>query len=193
MDEPVDTSPGTAGPASVPPAPAALAAGPLSDDALETSKLLVELIHVVQASRASTTVGGRPHGAAAPGDPHPGGSSAVSPQAIRASIHLYQHGPRTIGELAQGLGVSLGWASRVVSELEAAGLVTRSGDPADRRVVHVSLAPSAIAVVEEAYRWRGDAIERALNGLDAEGRAAVQAFLRRAIEELGPQADPKAG
>lgn len=187
MHKAVDTSSGS------PSAPASAAPRPLSDDALETSKLLVELIHVVQASRASSAVGGRAHGATAAADPHGAGPSAVSPQAIRASIHLYQHGPRTIGELAQGLGVSLGWASRVVSELEAAGLVTRSGDRADRRVVHVSLAPSAIAVVEEAYRWRGDAIERALAELDPEGRAAVQAFLRRAIDELGPEVDPKAG
>ena len=155
---------------------------PLSDDALETSKLVVELVHAAMATGDADAPGARGRA---------GTSWRISPHAVRASIHVYQHGERTIGELAAGLGVSLGWASRVVSELEDAGLVLRTPDPTDRRVVRVSLAPDALAIVEDAYRWRGDAIERALAGLDADGRAAVRTFLRRAIDELrtGAEAD----
>lgn len=145
----------------------------LSEDALETSKLVIELLHTVQSGPAS---GGSGHDGVA--------STAVSPHAVRASIHLYQHGQRTIGELASGLGISLGWASRVVSELETTGLAVRETDPQDRRVTRVKLSPAAMAMVEDTYRWRGDAIERALGGLDAEGRAAVQEFLRRTIAEF---------
>ena len=148
---------------------------PLSDDALETSRLVVELVHAALATGDAD----------APGAPGRAGTSwRISPHAVRASIHVYQHGTRTIGELASGLGVSIGWASRVVSELEEAGLVLRTTDAGDRRVVRVSLTPGALAIVEDAYRWRGDAIERALAGLDAAARAAVRTFLRRAIDEL---------
>jgi DNA-binding MarR family transcriptional regulator len=153
---------------------------PLSDDALETSKLVVELVHAALATRDGDAPGARGRTDT---------SWRISPHAVRATIHIYQHGERTIGELASGLGVSLGWASRVVSELDEAGLVTRSADPGDRRVVRVSLAPEALTIVEDAYRWRGDAIEHALAGLDADGRAAVRTFLRQAIDQLrvGPK------
>lgn len=146
---------------------------PLSDDALETSKLVVEFLHVLQASGGA--------------DAHAGGAAErpASPHAIRASIHLYQHGERTVGELAAGLGVSLGWASRVVSELEESGLAVRTVDANDRRVTRVSLTKPAMRLVEQAYRWRGDAIERALDGIDAKGRAAVVQFLRNAIDAFG--------
>ena len=109
----------------------------------------------------------------------------MSPHAVRAAIHLYQHGQRTIGELAAGLGISMGWASRVVSELEAAGMVSREQDPHDRRIVRTSIAESAKPMIEQAYRWRGEAIERALAGLDKRERAAVRQFLLQGIREFG--------
>lgn len=154
---------------------------PLSDDALETSKLIVELLHVLQATGGAAASGHSEQGLDA-------SRRAVSPHAIRASIHLYQHGERTISELASGLGISMGWASRVVTELEESGLVARLVDPNDRRVTRISLTPAAGTMVEQAYRWRGDAIERAFDGLDAKGRAAVQQFLRNAVAEFGKEA-----
>lgn len=39
-------------------------------------------------------------------------------------------------------------------------------------------------MVERAYRWRADAIDRALDTLDEPGRVAVRTFLRGAIDEL---------
>lgn len=149
----------------------------LSADALETSQLVVEFLHVLHAAQGPTAA--RQARDAAGHD-----RAAMSPHAVRAAIHLYQHGQRTISELAAGLGVSMGWASRVVRELEEADLVVRSQDPEDRRVVRVSMSTSAMPMVESAYRWRGEAIERALQGLDAKGRAAVATFLRQAIEEF---------
>lgn len=157
--------------------------GRLSDEALETSKLLLELIHASYATRAADVPGGVGPGAGASGGLREGHAPA-SPHAIRAAIHVYQHGERTIGELAEGLGISYGWASRVVSELEAAGVVTRTIDPADRRVVRVAIATEAMATVERAYRWRGDAVARALEALDEPGRHAVRTFLRATIDEL---------
>lgn len=115
----------------------------------------------------------------------------LSRGAIRASIHLYLRGAATMGELAAALGMSNAWASRVVDELVRSGLAGRSPDPLDRRIVHVALTPAATDFVASAYRWRGEAIERALSGLDADGRAAVRRFLARAIEELQPGAEAR--
>lgn len=147
-----------------------------SEATLETSRLLLELIHAAHATRDRDNAPLAGHGT----------GTEVSPHAIRAAIHVHQHGDRTVSELAAGLGISLGWASRVVGELEAADLAVRATDQADRRVVHVSLTPQARAIVESVYRWRGDAVERALEGLDEREREAVRAFLRRIVIELGP-------
>jgi DNA-binding MarR family transcriptional regulator len=166
---------------------------PLSADAFETSHLLLELIHVSYATRGTDAAEIVGQGASGPADVHVAGSGPRAPttHAIRAAIHVYQHGQRSIGELASGLGISYGWASRVVTELEDAGLVARRPDADDRRVVRVSLTPEAIEMVESAYRWRGDAVERALTALDEDGRRAVRTFLRRITEELAAAAQER--
>ena len=109
---------------------------------------------------------------------HPG---LPTSHVIRAAIYVYTHGPQTIGQLATGLDVSQGWASRIVDEMERAGYLERQRDPADRRVVRVSLAPAAVERVERVYRWRGDAVEAALQGMSPEERAAIEGFLRRYV------------
>ena len=155
-------------------------APPLSADAFEISRQLIELIHVAYATRSADTAPAQRSTRSGPADV----LRAPSDHAVRAAIYVYQHGDRTVGELAQGLGISYGWASRVVSELEETGHVVRQPDPGDRRVVHVSLTPAAADMVERAYRWRGDAVERALARLDDDGRRTVTTFLRDVTREL---------
>jgi DNA-binding MarR family transcriptional regulator len=174
-----------------PPAPAAPAAPAGSDDpgrdALEVSKLLVEVLQVGHMTRRSGQDGtAAPEGVATAFTA--GGVAGAHAQAgpiashvIRAAIHIYGNGPQTIGQLAVGIGVSQGWASRVVDEMERAGYVERRRDPADRRVVRVSLVPAAVERVERVYRWRGDAVEAALEGLSDADRAIVIGFLRRFV------------
>ncbi len=159
-----------------------------STDAIDVSQLLVELIHVVYATRdvdASEVL--TAHGDEARQ------RTPVSPHAIRAAMHLGRSGTRTIGELAGGLGISLGWASRVVSELEASGMAVRTPDRTDRRIVHVALTASATEIVERAYLWRTEAIDRALASLDGAGRAAVRTFLMHAVDELPRASRPRPG
>jgi DNA-binding MarR family transcriptional regulator len=159
-------------------------------DALEISRLLVEVLQVGHAGRRTTDHeaaaaaiqdslasgrAGAAAAAAAAGNP-------LSSHVIRAAIYVFAHGPQTIGQLAAGLGVSQGWASRVVDEMEQAGYLERRRDTADRRVVRVYLTTLAEGRVEAAYRWRGDAVEVALEGMTDTERAAVAAFLRRFVE-----------
>ena len=159
-------------------------------EVLEISRLLVEVLRVGHVGeravpdQASLDASGPPtarDGFVAPMPPAAGPSSA---HVIRAAIHIHEEGPQTIGQLAQGLGISQGWASRVVDELERAGYVERERDPADRRVVRVRLTPMAVERVERAYRWRGGAVEAALTGMEPQERAAVAVFLRRFIESV---------
>jgi DNA-binding MarR family transcriptional regulator len=179
VDQPVPTDPDTRSSRAT---PATDGARP-SNDALEIGRLVLELIHAAYAT--SESEGGGPAGADGDAGLAQRYRRVVSPHAIRAAIHVYQHGQCTVGELADGLGISMGWASRVVSELESSGLVVRSTDTGDRRVVRVSLTPDAIDVVDHAYRWRADAIDRALAPLDDDGREVVRMFLRATVDELG--------
>ena len=155
------------------------------DEAFETSRLLVELLHAAHASRKSTEAGD----AAAP---TPGGlhDAPASDHAIRAAIHIYQHGERTVGQLATGLGISRGWASRVAEELVERGHVARESDPGDRRIVHLRLTEHSLAEIERAYRWRGDVVAAALAEHDPTEREAIRRFLRRVVDDLSNRATP---
>jgi DNA-binding MarR family transcriptional regulator len=168
---------------------------PLGRAAVEISKLLVEVLQVGHVGRrggpdsgdpssTGASVGGASEGQEPVEGSIPGHAGSVSSHLIRAAIHIYGNGPQTIGQLATGLGVSQGWASRLVDEMERAGYVARERDPGDRRVVRVSLVPAAVERVEKAYRWRGDAVEAALEGMSPSERAAVAAFLRRFVDEV---------
>lgn len=162
---------------------------PLGRAALEISKLLVEVLQVGHVGRRGAQESGSSAGGATSRRPDavagiPTQAGPISSHVIRAAIHIYGNGPQTIGQLATGLGVSQGWASRVVDEMERAGYVARERDPEDRRVVRVSLVPAAVERVEMAYRWRGDAVEAALEGMTPAERAAVASFLRRFVDEV---------
>jgi DNA-binding MarR family transcriptional regulator len=164
-----------------------------AEDTRRIARLVVDLLHTTSAARRDepmTAAGAMPadpgarrisaHGM---GD----GRSAVSPQAIRAAVFVYEMEEATVGGIATSLGISAGWASRLVEELEERGYVVRERDHADRRVVRIRLSPDAVEEVSRVYRWRDEAVERALAGLDADGLAAVSRFLAALVEELTPE------
>lgn len=62
---------------------------------------------------------------------------------------LWQSGERTMGEIATRLSLPPGGVTPIVERLEAARLVVRRRDEADRRVVHVTLTDSG-AKLEQA-------------------------------------------
>ena len=114
----------------------------------------------------------------------------LSPHAVRATMHLIQHGRGTVGELADGLGVSMGWASRIADELERAGHVLRERDALDRRVVRLRLSPAAERVAEQMYSERGRVVAEALAALTDAERAVVARFLGRLTAGLEALVEP---
>jgi DNA-binding MarR family transcriptional regulator len=165
----------------------AFADGARPDEVRATARLLVDVVHAVATPQAGAeTARGAVHGAG-------GDRWRPSPQAVRAAVSIYEHDRLTIGGLASAIGVSVGWASRIVEELEERAYVVRDRDPEDRRVVWVHLSPGAIADVEGAYRWRDDAVARALDGMGPDERRAVRAFLGALVGELTPEAAAGAG
>lgn len=156
----------------------------LSDETIETSRLLVEFLHAAYATRHDDDAAAVGTGSETAAERHGRPPAAFSSHGMRAAIHVYQHGERTVGQLASGLGISYGWASRVADELEAAHYVIRECDTDDRRVVRVRLNPAALDEVERAFRWRGQAVQEALQPLSDAERESVRLFLRRVTERL---------
>jgi DNA-binding MarR family transcriptional regulator len=93
------------------------------------------------------------------------------------------------GELASSMLLSPAATTNRVDRLEAAGLVRRLADPADRRSVVVGLTPRGRALVEEAVRAHAENERRLLRGLGAGDEEALSALLirlSRSIEENAP-------
>ena len=163
---------------------------PLAEDTRRIARLVVDLLHAASASRREESIG--PAGSADGEPPMPtsahgagtNGRAPVSPQAVSAAVLVYELEEATVGGIAAGLGISAGWASRLVEELEERGYVVRERDVADRRIVRVRLSPDAVEEVSRVYRWRDEAIERALDGLDAGDRDAVGRFLAALVREM---------
>jgi MarR family transcriptional repressor of emrRAB len=90
----------------------------------------------------------------------------------------------SVSDLATGVGISRGWASRVVEELERSGYVDRRRSDDDRRIVYVRLSAASAIEIERLYRWRGDAVDAALAPFDPGERLVIRAFLARLVLEL---------
>lgn len=94
--------------------------------------------------------------------------SALSTAQVRTLVHLAQYGPQTMGELAEGMRISTASATGLIKPLFAAGLVERSRDPRDQRVVRVGLSPQARDLADRILaRWRQE-VEAALAGMNDE-------------------------
>ena len=104
---------------------------------------------------------------------------------------VFQHlvpGPRTIGTLAERLGVSQQAASKAVADLERRGYVRRAADPDDGRARIVALTDRGEDAIAAGRRHRA-AVERELaEQLGAERVEAARQTLVDALEALGGSA-----
>ena len=124
------------------------------------------------AAAPDTATGAEPQAT----DPESAAASApeVSGAQLRALIHLAQYGRQTMGELAEGLRITMASASGLVKPLVAVGYVTRSRDPHDQRVVRVGLSGGAQAMADGLLAQRRQEVEAALTGMDDQ---ACRSFL----------------
>jgi DNA-binding MarR family transcriptional regulator len=88
----------------------------------------------------------------------------VSPGHIQVLIALAR-GPRSVGSIADALGVSRPAATQLVDRLAEHGMIERRHDPADRRVVLVDYAPGMHEVARRIMGVRRRQLNEALDGL----------------------------
>src|ERR1044071_3381282 len=79
-------------------------------------------------------------------------NAGLSPSQQSALAVIANHGPLTLGALAEHERVAPPSITKVVSKLECDGLVTRQPDPDDRRVCRVAISPEGAALLDEVRR-----------------------------------------
>jgi DNA-binding MarR family transcriptional regulator len=102
--------------------------------------------------------------------------------------YVFQHllsGPKTIGELADLLGVTQQGASKSVAELERLGYVARQVAEGDLRVRQVHLTERGQAAIDAGRAARADVRADLEELLGARGLAVFLRALRRVAEHTG--------
>jgi DNA-binding MarR family transcriptional regulator len=80
------------------------------------------------------------------------GGTGLSPSQLSALAAVHNHGPLTLGELADHERVAPPSITKVVARLERDGLLTRTPDAADRRVHRVATTKAGEALISETRR-----------------------------------------
>jgi MarR family 2-MHQ and catechol resistance regulon transcriptional repressor len=92
---------------------------------------------------------------------------------------LHHRGPLPLGEVGSRVLLTSGSVTHVVDKLEARGLVTRTPDPADRRVSLAALTEEGARIISGIFPGHAEAIRRAMDGLTTEERRLAADLLRR--------------
>jgi DNA-binding MarR family transcriptional regulator len=99
--------------------------------------------------------------------------NSLSPSQREVLSTIVRRGPLRLSELAAEEGLNPTMLSRIVTNLEAAKLVTRRSDEADARVVHLAATETGLALHEEIRHERTDALFFALGRLSRDQRRVI--------------------
>lgn len=108
-----------------------------------------------------------------------------APKSSALSVLVFG-GPQTLKDLAAAEQVRAPTMSRLVAELEADGLATKTEDADDRRVVRIAATAKGRALLEAGRERRLEVLTKQVEGLSAEERkvlARAAAILVRLNEE----------
>lgn len=112
----------------------------------------------------------------------------LSASQISAMATVDDEGPLRVSALATFEGVDPSVATRVVTSLEAEGLLRRVSDPADGRACLVELSPAGQSVLADLWRSRTEGLGARLERLSETERRHVDAALS-ALERLARDSD----
>jgi DNA-binding MarR family transcriptional regulator len=115
--------------------------------------------------------------------------TGLSPSQLAALATVDLHGPMTLGALAEHERVAPPSITKVVTKLEADGLLAREADPRDRRVAVVSLTEEGTALLAASRRRKNQWLNARLQRLDADERTRLANALD-VIEKIISQDQP---
>ena len=104
----------------------------------------------------------------------------VSPTETQCLYVLSRFGPSTPGELARRINLTSGATTRMLDRLLAAGYVTRTPDPDDRRRVIIEPAGDGIDRIAALYEPLNADLARLMAHLDTAALADLATFARNA-------------
>jgi DNA-binding MarR family transcriptional regulator len=98
----------------------------------------------------------------------------LGPSQAAALATIERYGPLSPSELAERERIKRPTATRIVGNLESAGLVDRIRDPADGRASILSVTPKARVLLRRLRARKTAYLARRLDGLDAEDRRTLE-------------------
>ena len=116
--------------------------------------------------------------------------TGVSPAQLSA-LSVLMNGPKTLGDLAAAEQVRPPTMSRLVSEMERAGVARKTTDRDDARVIRVHATPKGLRALSRGRSMRIEAIERLLRELDPADLATVERAVGTIERLLGQRAAPR--
>jgi DNA-binding MarR family transcriptional regulator len=117
--------------------------------------------------------------------------TGVSPAQLSA-LSVLMSGPKTLGDLAAAEQVRPPTMSRLVSEMERAGVARKVTDRADARVIRVHATPKGLRALSRGRAMRIEAIERLICELEPDELGTVERAVGT-IEKLLGQRAPSTG
>ena len=116
--------------------------------------------------------------------------TGVSPAQLSA-LSVLMSGPKTLGELAAAEQVRLPTMSRLVSDMDRAGVARKVTDRDDARVVRVHATPKGLRALSRGRDLRIEAIERLLSDLEPDELTTVERAVGVIERLLGERAAPR--
>jgi DNA-binding MarR family transcriptional regulator len=104
-------------------------------------------------------------------------SKGLTPSQLSALAAVDRHGAMTLGALAAYERVAPPTITKVVTKLEADGLLERRADGHDRRVCRVATTPAGAALLTEVRRQKDAWLAARILQLDDDERARLAAAL----------------
>ncbi|HEU4980777.1 MAG TPA: MarR family transcriptional regulator [Solirubrobacterales bacterium] len=98
----------------------------------------------------------------------------LGPSQVAALATIQRHGPLSPSELAERERIKRPTATRIVGNLESAGLIERIRDPVDGRASILSVTPKARVLLRRLRARKTAYLARRLDGLDAEDRRTLE-------------------
>lgn len=101
---------------------------------------------------------------------------------LKVVLLLFTNGEERMSAIASALGVSLATATGVVDRLVEKDMVTREGDPNDRRVVLIRLSDKGEKLIAGLWQLARHNAEVLLRALDQRGLQLLNEALRALLE-----------
>jgi len=109
----------------------------------------------------------------------------ISPPEMRSLMWLGRHGMAVMTDFAQGIGVPLSTATRIVNRLVKKGMVVRYRSDHDRRIVEIDLSPIAHEHRDRFMAKRLANSQQLLSALTAQEREALLTLMEKAVQLSG--------